>query len=106
MKKLVLYVLCCVCVCVPAVADQTPVGVCGGVEWIDDPDLTARLYLVEENDLPILSQAVEQIKENCLVVSISLYQKDSCRQTARFECAVIVASCEDKNGPLTLDLTR
>lgn len=104
--RFLVVVLCVMFLCVPAVADQTPVGDCGGVTWTDDPDLVARLYLVDENDLPILSQVIEQIKENCVVVSVNLFQKDNCRQTARFECAVIVASCEDKNGPLILDLTR
>lgn len=97
--------LCVMFLCVPVMADQAPVGVCGGVTWIDDPDLEHRLYLVEENDLPILAQALEQIKENCVVISVSLYQKDSCRQSARFECAVVVASCVDKNGPPKLNLS-
>lgn len=88
-----------------AYADQTPVGVCGGVTWIDDPDLEHRLYLVSENDLDLLSLAVQQIKSTCTVISLSLYQADGCRASSRFQCAVIVASCESAS-PSNQELTE
>lgn len=74
-----------------AVANETPIGVCGGVTWLDDPDLAFRLFLVEESDLPDLAEFLEQVEIEHDVVSVSLYQKNACRATAAFECGVVVA---------------
>lgn len=82
----------------PIHAGQFIAGECGGVEWVDDPGLEYRLYLVNEEDLPILAQAVQQIKINCTVTSLSIYQTESCRQSSRFECAVVVAHCPSALG--------
>lgn len=78
--------------------DQGPAGECGGVAFLDDPELDFRTYVIRPNpeagtDLNFPGAVLQLLAGDCLKIEMVLvsHKVETVGKEAEFACAAIVA---------------